>query len=325
MAWSENVLSIARLYTKSEYMEVEWLVGPIDISDNVGKEFVVKYGTDIVANGEFYTDSNGRQSLKRKLNKRPQYNVTIAEPVGGNYYPVTNEIYIEDDTDRFTVLTDRSQGGSSLIEGEVELMLHRRLLHDDAFGVGEALNETANGKGLVVKGTHRIMLSKGDHITEKKNIIQMHLRPLVFVSDVGDLTLDDWLKMRNCFSWLKQDLPEGIHLLTLEPWGDKLLLRLENFLSKSDKSTVEVDLSSILMNVSIKSVKETMLSAYEDKRQQWKWNTVDEFSDSFNKEYGSFDKSEKAVEPGSRNDNGYKVKLVAKEIRTFIVDYELVQ
>ena len=31
----------------------------------------------------------------------------------------------------------------------------RRLLHDDAFGVGEALNETAFGEGLVVRGKHR--------------------------------------------------------------------------------------------------------------------------------------------------------------------------
>ena len=31
----------------------------------------------------------------------------------------------------------------------------RRLLHDDAFGVDEALNEEAFGKGLVVRGTHR--------------------------------------------------------------------------------------------------------------------------------------------------------------------------
>ena len=33
--------------------------------------------------------------------------------------------------------------------------LHRRLLHDDAFGVGEALNETAFGVGLVARGKHR--------------------------------------------------------------------------------------------------------------------------------------------------------------------------
>ncbi len=60
-----------------------------------------------------------------------------------------------------TILTDRSQGGTSLHEGEAELMLHRRLLYDDAFGVGEALNEEAFGQGLVVKGKHWMQISKG--------------------------------------------------------------------------------------------------------------------------------------------------------------------
>ena len=35
------------------------------------------------------------------------------------------------------VLTDRAEGGSSLHPGQLELMLHRRLFSDDAFGVGE--------------------------------------------------------------------------------------------------------------------------------------------------------------------------------------------
>jgi hypothetical protein len=51
-------------------------------------------------------------------------------------------------------------GGTSLRSGEVELMLHRRLLYDDRRGVAEPLNETACGcqdcacDGLIVRGTH---------------------------------------------------------------------------------------------------------------------------------------------------------------------------
>jgi len=57
---------------------------------------------------------------------------------------------------QMSVLTDRSQGGSSINDGEIELMVHRRLLVDDGYGVAEALNETAFGSGLVVIGKVKI-------------------------------------------------------------------------------------------------------------------------------------------------------------------------
>jgi lysosomal alpha-mannosidase len=45
-------------------------------------------------------------------------------------------------------------------------MVHRRCLYDDSFGVGEALNETAYGYGLVVRGTHFLIL--GDKTNSMK-------------------------------------------------------------------------------------------------------------------------------------------------------------
>jgi hypothetical protein len=49
-----------------------------------------------VTNGdEFYTDSNGREMLKRKLNFRPSWKLDVQQPVAGNYYPVTAAIYIQ--------------------------------------------------------------------------------------------------------------------------------------------------------------------------------------------------------------------------------------
>lgn len=50
--------------------------------------------------------------------------------------------YIKDTTGQLSFLTDRSQGGASLADGQFEIMFHRRLLWDDSRGVGEPLNET---------------------------------------------------------------------------------------------------------------------------------------------------------------------------------------
>ena len=43
---------------------------------------------------------------------------------------------------QITVMNDRSQGGSVLEAGSIELMQDRRLLFDDQRGLNEALNET---------------------------------------------------------------------------------------------------------------------------------------------------------------------------------------
>ena len=45
-------------------------VGPIPVEDGVGKEVVVVYKTEIRSNETFFTDSNGRQLVKRKRGER---------------------------------------------------------------------------------------------------------------------------------------------------------------------------------------------------------------------------------------------------------------
>ena len=73
--------------------------------------------------GVFYTDSNGREMLKRKRNSRDTWKLNLKEPVAGNYYPVTAKIAVEDSKHRLAILNDRSQGGSSMFDGTVELMV----------------------------------------------------------------------------------------------------------------------------------------------------------------------------------------------------------
>jgi hypothetical protein len=53
----------------------------------------------------------------------------VTEPVSGNYYPVNSRIFLKDveSGDQLTVLTDRSQGGSSLKDGQVRKTELRKL------------------------------------------------------------------------------------------------------------------------------------------------------------------------------------------------------
>lgn len=94
--------------------------------------------------------------IKRRRNYRSDYNYTNEEPVAGNYYPVTSRITLKDEEKdvQVSILNDRAQGGTSLKSGQMELMLHRRCLADDGFGVGESLEEDEYGQGLVVRGQH---------------------------------------------------------------------------------------------------------------------------------------------------------------------------
>lgn len=84
-------------------------------------------GDDFDNNSTFYTDSNGREMIKRVLNHRPDYTANYtAEPVASNYYPVTSKIQIRDENKNLqvSILNDRSQGGASLKQGEMELMVY---------------------------------------------------------------------------------------------------------------------------------------------------------------------------------------------------------
>lgn len=79
-----------------------------------GKEVITRFTTPLSTKSTFYTDSNGREMLKRVRNSRPTWTLTLEEPVSGNYYPITSKIVVVDDSQdlELAVLTDRAQGGS---------------------------------------------------------------------------------------------------------------------------------------------------------------------------------------------------------------------
>lgn len=121
--FNEFISQVVRIYKTEDFVEFEWLVGPIPVGDEIGKEIVSRFETTMQTNEIFSTDSNGREMLQRKRNVRETWEIELEEPVAGNYYPITTKIAIEDETHRLAVLTDRAQGGSSILDGSVELMV----------------------------------------------------------------------------------------------------------------------------------------------------------------------------------------------------------
>lgn len=118
------VNQVIRVYPTDHDVEFEWLVGPIPISDGIGKEIITTYTSPgLNTENTFYTDSNGRQMMKRVKDVRPTWKLNKTEPVSENYYPINSRISTASTENgefrQITVLTDRSQGGSSMNNGQV--------------------------------------------------------------------------------------------------------------------------------------------------------------------------------------------------------------
>ncbi|KAL7642572.1 UNVERIFIED_CONTAM: hypothetical protein RMT77_007133 [Armadillidium vulgare] len=282
--WTTWVSQVLRIYKDKNYVESEWLVGPIPIEDGIGKEIVNRFHfKNLKTNQTFYTDANGREMQKRVKDFRSTWKLNSTEPVSQNYYPVTSRIIISssDGKVKAAIMNDRAQGGTSLSDGQMELMVHRRLLYDDAFGVGEALNETAFGEALVVRGRHLLLHSNFasdecdfgcQHRTLGEELL---LQPVITFSCSSSFSKDNKNKMNLSLS---NTLPLNIRILTLEPWREgEILLRLENYYEKGESSlsgTTSVNIKETFAIWPIKDIEELTLGANklikDNKRLKWK-------------------------------------------------------
>lgn len=315
---------VTRVYKDKEHAEVEFTIGPIPVDDGIGKEITTQITTGFKTNKTFYTDSNGRDFIKRVLDYRSDWDLEVNEPVAGNYYPINLGAYVEDGSKELSVLVDRAVGGSSLVDGQIELMLHRRLLFDDVKGVGEVLNETIcvvdDCKGLVVQGKFYIRIDPiGDGAKWRRTFGQEIYSPLLlaFAEQDGN----DWTNSHvSSFSMTDESysLPNNTAIITLQELeSGKVLLRLANLYEvgedKDYSVMANVELKKLFPNRKISKVTEMNLSGnqerveMEKKRLAWKAK-------------GS---SEGKIVRGGVVDSGkLVVELGPMEIRTFFIDLD---
>eukprot|EP00126_Sphaerothecum_destruens_P011288 Sdes_comp20887_c0_seq2m17982 len=276
--------------TVSEQMRhaiVSTTIGDIRTLDGIGKEFVIRYESDLYTKATFFTDSMGQMNFaERTRDARPTWQLNLSEPISQNFYPVNSVILIRDLVDHITlgILNDRSQAGSSLQSGQIELMLHRRTEYDDYRGVAEPLSEKgSDGTGLVITADQWILFEDSDEFPALMNplLLEMNHPVFMYFSPLAAASSPPRGSARRRLLGAGE-LPAGVHLLSFQPFSGSFegadfagslvfLVRLQNMLGwtrdeeevgvrlEKDANCVVVSLVSFLRPFSIQSIIEMEL------------------------------------------------------------------
>ncbi|KAH9710932.1 putative alpha-mannosidase [Citrus sinensis] len=315
--------SVTRLYIDKEHAEVEYTIGPIPTEDSVGKEVISRMTANMVTEKVFYTDSNGRDFLKRVRDYRADWSLQVNEPVAGNYYPLNLGIFITDKKSEFSVLVDRATGGASIKDGQVEIMLHRRMLADDGRGVGEALDESVcvrdNCEGLTVRGNYYLSVNQlGAGARWRRTTGQEVYSPLLLA--FTQEKLETWTESHLTKSTAMESdysLPLNVALITLQELDDgSVLLRLAHLYEEGEdaeySTLAKVELKKMFKGKSIKQLKEMSLSANQEKLEMKKMTWKVE---------GESGKTHSPVRGGPVDASTLVVELGPMEIRTFLLKF----
>lgn len=134
VAYYEHVHQVVRLYNLPGVEGLSLYVSSlVDIRDYVNKELALRIHTAIDSQGTFFTDLNGFQVQPRRYLKKL--------PLQANFYPMPVMAYIQDAQNRLTLHTAQALGVSSLRDGQLEVILDRRLMQDDNRGLGQGLKD----------------------------------------------------------------------------------------------------------------------------------------------------------------------------------------
>jgi hypothetical protein len=203
--------------------------------------------------------------------------------VAGNFYPVNAAIYVEDSTSAFAILVDRSQGGASLTDGSIEIMVQRRTLSDDSRGVDEPLNETCGGMtpyppygirerigdGVILAGKYLLRVGKGWNGASiaQSGMDDLFADPMLFIGST--LQVNRLNLKSSVFNGLDKPLPQNIMLITFcgfEQSKLTYLVRLGHQRSDQDSSVKPeiIDFSSIFSFKNITSIVELTASGNQE-------------------------------------------------------------
>ncbi|NXO00359.1 MA2B2 mannosidase, partial [Rhinopomastus cyanomelas] len=312
-------------------IEQEYRVGPLELN----REAVLRTSTDLNTRQLLYSDSNGYQIQKRPF--KTYMNNTVAR----NYYPVVQTAYIEDDTTRLMLLTERAHGVSSQGNGEVEVMLHRRLWNNLQWDLNN--NLTLNDSSVVHPVIWLLLGTKAvTNVLYRESALALEHRPVVLFGALsGDKPKLPSQLQQNSVHGSSVTLPPNLHLqsLSIPGWryssnhskhihsihmgeqkeGDadfsRVLLRIRHLYEAGEdpvlSQPVIVNLKSLLRGLgSVVAVEERSLTGTWDINtlKRWQWKTAQYPIKGFSN-----------ITETSEN---YTVTVHPKEIRTFFVYFQ---
>lgn len=155
-------------------------------------------------------------------------------------------------------------------DGSIEVMLHRRIVYTDGISLNEALNETAYGKGLVVRGKHYLVVDRPADSARVHRIDaqKLFMHPLATYSIPDTPSYTNYsTKYHQTWSALSETIPLNVHLLTFDQLSPKqFLVRVEHYFELSEdeiySQPVTIDLQTLFTSIGmINNIEELILTA----------------------------------------------------------------
>nr|XP_020766350.1 epididymis-specific alpha-mannosidase isoform X2 [Odocoileus virginianus texanus] len=309
-------------------IEQEYRVGPLELN----REAILRTSTDLNTGRVLYSDNNGYQMQRRPYRKYK--NNTNAR----NYYPMVQSAFIQDKRSRLVLLSKQAHGVSSQGNGQVEVLLHRRLVNNDPANIiaDLTLNDTSVIHPVVWLLLGPRNLTSG--LRQRSGLALQH-RPVVMLREMSEtaprgsgsrqqeaVTLPPsvHLQILSIPGW-KYSSNHTEHLRTLqkdrkhEAKADlrRVLLRLQHLYEVDQdpvlSQPVTVNLQSVLRGLgSVVSVEERSLTGTWNvgEMHRWTWSTRDP-----HRHRGKFNRPSPPL-------GGPNITIYPKEIRTFFIHFQ---
>ncbi|XP_075425842.1 epididymis-specific alpha-mannosidase isoform X2 [Ascaphus truei] len=309
------------------HIEQHYRIGPLELN----RESVLRTSTDLQTDQMIYTDDNGYQ-----MQMRP-FKTYVCNSVARNYYPMVHTSYIEDDSTRLVFLAERSHGVTSQDNGQVEIMLHRRLWNNLEWDLNYnlTLNDTSVVRptiwlmlgskavtgslyqriGMALEHRPLVMFSQstGGEPARKENLDGIPDIPITLPPNVHlqILSIPGWKYVSNHTEHLQQ-IHKG---KTQDADFHRVLLRIEHLYENDEDRIMSqpatVNLQSLLKGLgTVVLVEERSLTGTWDinTMNRWKWKTKQR-------------KSKDQAKHTKRSED-FTVTVYPKEIKTFFVYFQ---